>query len=735
MLLNLYNVTNNRGWVGKSASAHKNCYVIMTFSILSMKLMLRTKNMPPAILLKILLIEDNADHADLIKRCIKKALPTAKLKHCTTLKDGVLSLKDSKYNIILLDLRLPDSNIEFTLHRVVENFPNIPIVVLSSLKDDEIASKSLLIGAQDYLCKEDISAESIARIVRHSLERKQLEYKLKQYAEELEKRNFDLEKVIDERTKDLSNSERQYRSLVHLAPLGIIRLDKRGTITFSNPEFSRIFGYQRDETDHKLSFSDLIHSDDLKQALNYLQLKMKSPITHRETLRLVKKSREICWCKIIISPIGDGERFFDHFVCIIDDITKQKEQEKLAQEKRIAEEASRAKTDFLTNISHEIRTPLAAVTGFIDLALECENEEQRCSYLRIAKRNSKHLYALVNDLLDLSKIEAGQMDAKKSYFSLTEEVSNVIAVVRAGAIAKGLQLNVKYHEPLPELVYSDPNKFRQILINLVNNSIKYTDIGKITVTIEIHQENLDSDATLIVSVIDTGQGINSNFINQLFQPFARDGKDKVFKKEGLGVGLALSRNLARMLDGDIYLEKTSSQGSVFKLSLNVGKPRSIAYVDDERSVINQPTKKDVLTATIGSLAGFRILVAEDAQDLQILVRYYLEKNGAQVDLCEDGISAMEHALQNDYDCVLMDIQMPKMNGDLATIKLRELGYKGKIIALTAHAFQQERTHCLASGFDEFLTKPVVEKEMVSMIKTFDRYHEKGKFNLPESRIK
>lgn len=681
--------------------------------------------------LSAVLIEDELDHAEAIRRHLRRVIPSVKLMHCTTLAAGITTLETERPDVILLDLRLPDSTLHHTLASVVQHCPHLPIVVLSSLNDEDLASKSLLGGAQDYICKEDLTGESIARSIRHSIERKQLEFKLKLYAEELESKNLNLELLVAERTRELSNSEQQFRSLVNLAPLGIMRLSKMGTITFANPEFKRLFGYGEQEI-ASLHLSELVCRDDIQKIeLVLLRLLREFERPHRETVRLIGKGREEHWCHLTLSPITDNKGSFDHFVCMIDDITEQKARETLEREKTVAEESNRAKTEFLTNISHEIRTPLAAVTGFVDIAINSTEKEEKDHYLQIIRRNGKHLFSLVNDLLDLSKIEAGQLDINKSHFPLVAEVENVVSIVKGVASEKGLSIEIKYLGLLPQTIYTDPQKFRQILINLINNSIKYTERGYIVVSFQISFDTSNS-GTLNVIVEDTGQGIDSSVVSHLFQPFARGENARVLKKEGLGVGLALSRNLARKMGGDIILISTGSQGTKFKLSIAIGEVEITDFARGKK-LLQQALSAETLKPTKDmNLNGQHMLIAEDATDLQLLVKHYLEKHGATVDICGDGKTAVMMALATPYDCILMDIQMPEMTGDEATKELRRNAYTGVIVALTAHAFRQERDYCIASGFDGFLTKPVYEAEMIAMLKGF-MSHKSPQGSLAESQ--
>ncbi len=649
-----------------------------------------------------------------IINAVEEALGNCQLRIVTSVQDALDEARRKPAQIILFDI--PHHGLLSELASFLEHFPKIPVIALSSSADRDLKSRAFLAGVQDFVSQEEIKSYFLPRIIQHSMARKQFENSLLQRTNELYLKICELEESVERRTRDLSRSENQYRSLVQAAPLAITRIDLNGNILYANPEVCVLLGCSVEEA-VGLNLRDLLCSEDYAKLPRFFPLgKGARADVNRHTLRIIKKNGQMCWCKVMLCSVGESDAAFTDYICIIDDITEVKQKERLEQLKTIAEEANRAKTDFLTGISHEIRTPLAAVTGFVDMALESKSPAEQQDYLKIIKRNSKHLFSLVNDLLDLSKIEAGQLDVNIGEFSLIDEIETVVSIAQNSAQEKGLSIHLNYHDPLPIHIYTDAQKLRQILINLLTNGIKYTDAGSVTLDISVSRGSGTTESQLIVKVEDTGSGIEAKFFEQLFLPFSRGENTKSVSKDGLGVGLVLSRNLARRLGGDVSLVKTDETGSIFQLVLSVGDLSQVKFASVASLVRIQDFVEKETNGLINGLGGLRLLVAEDAPDLQILVRYYLEKHGASVDVCGDGIAVMEIAERQKYDCILMDIQMPHLRGDQATRKLRENGYSGRIVALTAHAFHEERAQCLECGFDGFLTKPVLERDLIATVR-------------------
>ena len=394
---------------------------------------------------------------------------------------------------------------------------------------------------------------------------------------------------------------------------------------------------------------------------------------------------------------------------------------RLREAKSEAEAVNRAKSHFLANMSHEIRTPLTAILGYTDLMLRgTPAENERVKNLRVVRRNGQHLLELINDVLDISKIEAGEMTVEILDCSPWQLVREVRSLLRHQAQAKNLDFKIDTDGPIPEYVKSDPVRLRQILLNLIGNAIKFTESGTVKVVVSMAEPSPQGRDRIRFDVIDTGIGMNALQQKHVFQPFrqASISTSRVFG--GTGLGLTISRRLARMLGGDVTVVSTLEVGSTFTLTIDAGTVKT----DD---LIEGPLRMETLetvTAPAGAQwtrkLGGRILLAEDGVDNRRFISAILQQVGAEVTLVENGQQAFDHAMaardkDRPFDAVLMDMQMPVLDGYAAAQKLREAGYEGWIVALTAYAMSGDREKCLAAGCDDFVTKPIdVEQFLASL---------------------
>lgn len=371
------------------------------------------------------------------------------------------------------------------------------------------------------------------------------------------------------------------------------------------------------------------------------------------------------------------------------------------------EAANAAKTTFLANISHELRTPMAAILGYSELMLNPDlNEGDKTPYGETIHRNAQRLSRLLDDLLDLSKVETGNVEVDKSELVLKELLIDVKESIELLAQKKDLNLNIKYGNTIPKYIYSDPMRVRQILINVIGNAIKFTEKGSVDLVLEyLHQSN---DNTLLISVADTGRGLTMQEQGRLFKPFTQGDPSMARRYGGTGLGLSLSRSLARLLGGDLYLENSKmGEGSTFVLRLPVGDVKQQSWEDSFTEKILPEEQKPLSHKEHNpSLAGMKVLVVDDTPDNQKLIRVYLQAEGAEVEVAGDGFEGVKKAIDGHYDVVLMDIQMPLLDGYEAVATLRKREYRGPIFALTAHAMKEDRDRCLAVGCNAHLTKPI-----------------------------
>ena len=395
----------------------------------------------------------------------------------------------------------------------------------------------------------------------------------------------------------------------------------------------------------------------------------------------------------------------------------------LGESKKKAEDSTRSKSEFLANMSHEIRTPMTSIMGFADLLLDpATPPEERRSHLHTIRRNGEHLLTLINDILDLSKVEAGRVELEQVEFSPVDVLDDVRALVKAKLQEKRLVLGIDFETPIPRRVRSDPMRLRQILVNLVGNAIKFTEVGGIRVVAGFAAGRDPRSGRLHVRVEDTGIGMTEEQIGRLFQPFVQADTSTTRRFGGTGLGLTIARRLAQRMGGDIAVESRPGQGSSFTLEVEVALAPGVELHDprQERRLASLQPAPALPIARASDLDGLRILLAEDGRDNQRLITLVLERAGARIVTAENGRIACDKALEalrvgTPYDLILMDMQMPELDGWSATALLRSVQYDGPIIALTANAMEGDRERCLAAGCDDFASKPIDKQKLLAAI--------------------
>lgn len=374
-----------------------------------------------------------------------------------------------------------------------------------------------------------------------------------------------------------------------------------------------------------------------------------------------------------------------------------------------AAEANRTKSAFLANISHEIRTPLGAMIGFAELSLEEKDlSPQQQEYIQKIAKNGQQLLRIVNDVLDISKVESDRILVEKVDFSLTKLLEDVTSLLQIQAESKGLRLSLSKAPDLPTRICTDPLRLRQILINMIGNAIKFTEKGGVEVKAEYCET---PHGQLCFLIQDTGMGIDAEQADRLFEPFVQVDESMARKFGGTGLGLFLSRKLARLLGGDVELESSQlGQGSTFRISIEA------APAQKDVSEINAEATENLLkTLPRQNRLRGRILVVEDSPDNQTLIQAFLQNENVDIEVANNGREGVELAQTTPYDLILMDIQMPVMDGFEAIHHLRQQGYRGHVVALTAHGMKGDRERCLGQGFDDYLCKPISRQALAECV--------------------
>ncbi|MBZ8180234.1 response regulator [Oscillatoria salina] len=622
----------------------------------------------------------------------------------------------AKPDLILLDFMMPDMNGIEVCQKLKANPQHceIPVIFLTASNEQEDLVEAFESGAADYICKPFRSSEVLARIKTH-LNNRNLQ-------KALEKQKNELEKQIEDRLAAEARLRIVERAIA-ASSNGIFVTDARRPsqpIIYVNSGFERMTGYTEAEIIGKnLRFLQTIETEKVAQ----LEQAMQVGKDYDLELQIFHKDGTLFWSELSLSPVYDREGNLTNFIGVQVDITERKFAElELQQAKEAAEAANRAKSAFLANMSHELRTPLNAIIGFAQLLRrDCQLSLKQQENLRTIASSGEHLLNLINDILDLSKIEAGRINLNKTNFNLRQMLEELREMFQLRARQKGLQLKFNLAPNLPVGIDSDRVKLRQVLINLLGNAVKFTQVGEVSLTVESFPARLlenykqtEKDVAIVCTVRDTGVGIAGDELENLFNPFVQT-KSSLNSNEGTGLGLAISRKYVQLLGGDIQVISEEGKGSIFRFQIIV------TPVEKER--IETKTFSRKVLALAPNQPQTKILVVDDrATNRQLLVQL-LSEVGFQVQEAANGEEAIACWQKYSPDLIFMDMRMPVMDGYAATRKIKQQAVENlankhssvKIIALTASAFEEEKSSILAAGCDDIIYKPFPEAIMFEKI--------------------
>jgi len=656
----------------------------------------------------ILMVDDDPGACRLVKLILAESRQPVEfvIESAGTLAEGLDALAGHSFDLVLLDLGLPDSDGLHTVDRMYKACPHIPIVVLTGLADEEAGVQAIKKGASDYLVKGRFFRDMLVRTIRYSLERKEVERKLQLATE-------------------------RYRTIFENSAVAIMLVDEQERLVSWNKRTKTLLDMEKEDLYAKPVKS--LYPAEEWEKIRANNSKRKGMQHHLET-KVIKKSGEVIDVDVSLSVLKDSKGNTTGSISVISDITERKRTEenlKIAKEQaesawieleqlnlqleasveranlmtQEAVMANQAKSQFLANMSHEIRTPMNGVLGMLELALDEPLSDKVADYLRNAKLSADTLLTIIDDILDISKIEAGKISIEIIECSLKQLLSDIDALMCPQAEQKGIKFTISIDTPVPEQIRTDPTRLRQCLLNLLGNAVKFTDTGY--VRIHIAGQGDKERATIRFDVEDTGIGIEPDKQKLIFEAFTQSDSTTTRKFGGTGLGLVITRNLVKLLGGTISLTSKPGKGSTFSLIVPAG-----VYIGTQPLITEfnrDQTRAKGASAVSVKFAG-KILVVEDDSVNQKTILAILKKVGLEADVANDGEQAVKKATDEHFDLILMDMNMPNLNGYEATKALRKKGLTISIIALTASVMKSDSDKCLAVGCDQYLAKPIDRKK-------------------------
>ena len=636
---------------------------------------------------KILLIEDDPIDQMAFERFVKMEKLNFEYDIADSVQTAQTKLSANQYDVIITDYMLGDGN----AFDILDLGFKIPLIFTSGVGDEEIIVRAMKKGASDYLIKDTarnylkVLPLTIEKTIRRSLAEKRLA-------------------AVEEELKQLS-------IVASKTSNAVIIFNNELKIEWVNEAFCNMTGYSFLEV--KGSSGEILRKDSKKifdsgEIINHV-LNGKKSFTY-ENLNYTKSGKAY-WALTTLTPIMDVDGHINKVIAIESDISANKKVEQeltLAKEK--AEDSKRVKEEFLANMSHEIRTPLNGIKGFTDLLVKNKHYPEQEKYLEAIGFSTKNLLAIINDILDFSKIEAGKMEIERTIFYLRDLIESIFNSFVFQAEGKGLIISKEIADKIPESLMGDPVKINQVITNLMSNALKFTEKGSIHLSVE-ESSRVNNCVDLLFKIKDSGIGIPPNKVNTIFDSFSQASSSTTRKYGGTGLGLAIVKKIVNLFDGEIRVESTEGVGSTFIFNLNLG-------VAEDQSIIKESKKPELEM----DLSGIRVLVAEDYPMNQLLINETLSSWNFEVEIVENGKLAFEKIRENEYDLVLMDVNMPEMGGLEATKLIREKLDEPKrsipIIAMTAGALKGDKEACINAGMNDYVSKPFDHNELFLKIASY-----------------
>ncbi len=627
--------------------------------------------------IRVLCVEDDELDRMIIKRAVKSSGMNIDLSFAEDIDSGKEQTKDTEYDCIFLDYNLPGGSGLELLKYIRANNNHSPVIIVTSQGDEKIAVEAMKNGASDYIPKNLLSAEGLAQSLRFVLKMKESE----------------AEKIRIQH--ELQETQKRLEAVVANSPIILFMLDQSGNFTLFEGK-----GLTDTGIDIKAQIGKPIES-----------ISNIIPISREDFDGAMKGQDKTSVCQI-------GEKFYEVFysamknnddsvsgvIGVASDITIHKlAEEELKNAKQYAEDTAKMKEQFLANMSHEIRTPMNGIIGLTRILLGTSVTDEQLKYLKSIKTCSDNLLVIINDILDLSKIEAGKMNFENVAFSPEEIVKHTFELFDPKAKEKNIYLKYNIDSRIPTALLGDPTRLSQITNNLVSNAIKFTSEGGVTVDIKLRSER-DENMTLDIEVSDSGIGIPESSIGSIFESFTQASSDTTRKFGGTGLGLTIVKKLIELQGGTIGIRSKVGEGTTFFFHLTFNRA--------SQEEIDRAAKSSEESIDVSHL---NVLIAEDNSINQMIIKKVFADWNAKFEVADNGKICVEKLQQGKFDIVLMDIQMPEMDGNAAARKIRtELPepYKSiPIMAMTAHATSTEKQKCFDSGMNDYISKPFNPSEL------------------------
>ena len=611
-------------------------------------------------------------------------------------------LKQKDIDCVFLDYNLGSITAFDIIEQIKAAGIQVNIAIITALKDQNIAVNLLKAGAIDYINKADLNPDKIEQIISAAAT-------IKTYS----KQKNDAEIA-------LKNQLAKIEAILESTQSAIFAVDKNYLITGFNSAFSKLYQkYFATNTEPQKGINiQTVFSDRLAKPNNSITRALSGE-NFTEEQEIVFHDFDKHYFEMSYNPIKNEHSEIIGVAVFAQDITdKKRNEEALLKAKNEALQAAQAKSDFLSNMSHEIRTPMNAIIGITDLLLDKLAIPENREYLQSIKYSADNLLHIINDILDLSKIEAGKVELEEEPFNLEQKINELKRTFQPKANEKKIELITMITKDVPAYVKGDQFRLNQILLNLISNAIKFTSKGSITVRVELKKGSTEN-CTLLFSVTDSGIGIAEDKLNSIFDTFTQAYTDTTRKFGGTGLGLAISKNLVQLQQGYMGVHSKLGAGSTFyfEIPYKTVSPQEIKnIVPQQNQMIEDALKKN----NASLLSGARILLVEDNSLNQFVAKQLLKKWESEVAVAETGVEALHMLAETEFDIVLMDLQMPEMNGFEATAQIRSgatkvLNPKIPIIALTADAFEETRKRVLEAGMNDFITKPFKQDDLYGKI--------------------